>query len=356
MRPMRDAKNATKTNHMIISRPQISSPASVSRLMLHVGYALIPGTVAMVWVFGASVLIQIVLACLTAIITESFVLILRKRPVLNTLADGSALLTAVLLALAIPSIAPWWIIVLGTAFAILFGKQLYGGIGYNPFNPAMLGYVILLIAFPLEMTRWPAPLSLLDHSVDLQTSFEVIFNSGLGIDTVSGATPLDTIKTQLSAGMSVQETLIHSDYGQLFGRLAGVGWEYVSLGFLLGGLYLLLTGRISWQIPTGVLASITVLSSVFYLIDPEQFISPSLHLLGGATMLGAFFIATDPVSAATTPRGRLYYGIGIGILCFIIRTWGNYPEGMAFAVLLMNMAAPTIDHYTPTRVFGQGKN
>ncbi len=339
---------------MIINTPQVSSSASVSRLMLHVGYALVPGTLAYVWLFGVSVLIQILLACLTAVVTEAIVLVLRKRPVIKTLTDGSALLTAVLLALAIPSIAPWWVIVLGTFFAILFGKQIYGGIGYNPFNPAMLGYVMLLISFPLEMTRWPAAISLLEQVPTFQTSIDVIFNSGLGIDTISGATPLDSIKTQLRAGIDIPTTLISPQFGNLFGSLAGVGWEMVSLGFLLGGLYLLLTRRIAWQIPVAMLGAIAVLSSLFYLIDSNQYASPLLHLFGGATMLGAFFIATDPVSAATTPRGRIYYGIGIGVICYVIRTWGNYPEGLAFAVLLMNMAAPTIDHYTRPRVFGQG--
>lgn len=341
---------------MIINTPQVASSASVSRLMLHVGYALVPGTLAYVWLFGISVLIQILLACVTAVITESLVLLLRKRPVLNTLADGSALLTAVLLALAIPSIAPWWIIVLGTAFAILFGKQIYGGIGYNPFNPAMLGYVMLLISFPLEMTRWPAAISLLEQVPTFQTSFDVIFNAGLGIDTISGATPLDTIKTQLRAGMDIPTTLINPKFGELFGVFSGVGWEVVNLGFLIGGLYLLVTRRIAWQIPVAMLGAIAALSSLFYLVDANQYANPLIHLFGGASMLGAFFIATDPVSAATTPRGRIYYGIGIGVICFVIRSWGNYPEGLAFAVLLMNMAAPTIDHYTRPRVFGQGRS
>lgn len=341
---------------MIINTPQIASSVNVSRLMLHVGYALMPGILATVWLFGINVLIQILLACVTAVMTEALVLMLRKRPVLKTLADGSALLTAVLLALAIPSIAPWWIIVLGTAFAILFGKHIYGGIGYNPFNPAMLGYVMLLISFPLEMTRWPAAISLLEQVPTFQTSFDAIFNSGLSIDAISGATPLDTIKTQLRVDMDISSTFIDPNFTELFGRFAGAGWEIVSLGFLLGGLYLLVTRRIAWQIPVAMLGTIAVLSSVFYFIDSNQYISPLLHVFGGASILGAFFIATDPVSAATTPRGRIYYAIGIGVICFVIRTWGNYPEGLAFAVLLMNMATPTIDHYTRPRVFGQGRD
>jgi len=318
---------------MIRSTPQVPVTHSVSKLMLHVGYALIPGTAAYVWFFGIGVLVQIALACVTALVTESLVLGLRKRPLAPSLRDGSALVTAVLLALAIPSIAPWWVIVFGTAFAIVFGKQLYGGLGYNPFNPAMLGYVMLLISFPLEMTTWPA-----------------IQN---GLDAITAATPFDALKTQLGQGVNIPTAIANPEIGQLFGMLAGAGWEVVSLGFLLGGLYLLVTGRIAWQIPVAMLVTLTVLSTVFNLIDPTRYADPLLHLFGGATMLGAFFIATDPVSAATTPRGRLFYGAGIAVFTFVIRSWGGYPEGLAFAVLLMNMAAPTIDHYTRPLAFGE---
>jgi len=337
---------------MIRSTPQVPVTASVSRLMLHVGYALIPGTAAYVWLFGIGVLAQIALACITALVTESIVLWLRKRPVAQTLSDGSALLTAVLLALAIPSIAPWWIIVLGTTFAILFGKQLYGGLGYNPFNPAMLGYVMLLIAFPLEMTTWPAAHSLLDSAPGMQASLNAIFSAGVNVDAISAATPFDALKTQLGQGIDIPTTLAAPGTGSLFGHVAGIGWETVSIGFLLGGLYLLFTGRIAWQIPLAMLGTLAVLSTLFYLIDPAHYADPLLHLFGGASMLGAFFIATDPVSAATTSRGRLIYGAGIGVITFVIRSWGGYPEGLAFAVLLMNMAAPTIDHYTRPRAFG----
>jgi len=318
---------------MIRSTPQVPVTHSISKLMLHVGYALIPGVAAYVWFFGVSILAQIALACVTAIVSESIVLGLRKRPLAPSLLDGSALITAVLLALAIPSIAPWWVIVLGTAFAIIFGKQLFGGLGYNPFNPAMLGYVMLLISFPLEMTTWPA-----------------IQN---GLDSITAATPLDALKTQLGQGIDIPSAMANPEIGNLFGMVAGIGWEAVSVGFLLGGLYLLVTGRIAWQIPVSMLATLTVLSTLFYLIDPARYADPLLHLFGGATMLGAFFIATDPVSAATTPRGRLIYGAGIAAFSFIIRSWGGYPEGLAFAVLLMNMAAPTIDHYTRPRAFGE---
>ncbi|NNG14711.1 MAG: RnfABCDGE type electron transport complex subunit D, partial [Gammaproteobacteria bacterium] len=189
---------------MISSSPHQTSPANVSQLMLHVGYALVPGIATYIWLFGAGVLIHILLACATAVTAEALVLMLRKRPVASTLADSSAILTAVLLALAIPPLAPWWLSVLGAAFAIILGKQLYGGLGYNPFNPAMLGYAMLLISFPLEMTRWPAALSLLEQAPSLSDSISVIFASGVSVDAISAATPLDTLKTQIGQGMSIQ--------------------------------------------------------------------------------------------------------------------------------------------------------
>jgi len=337
---------------MIASSPHQISNASVGQIMRQVSYALLPATLAYVWLFGIGVLVHILLAVVAACVTEAVVMWLRKRSALNSLADGSAILTALLLALAIPSIAPWWITVLGSVFAILFGKQLYGGLGYNPFNPAMLGYAMLLISFPLEMTRWPAAFSLLTDAPSLSDSINAIFNHGVTVDAISAATPLDTLKTQLGRGIEISETIRSQEFGKIFGSMSGVGWEWINIGFLIGGLYLLITKRIAWQIPFAMLISIIILSSTFYLIDPQHFVSPWMHLLGGATMMGAFFIATDPVSACTSARGRLYYGAGIGIIIFVIRTWGGYPEGLAFAVLLMNMAAPTIDHYTQPRVFG----
>lgn len=337
---------------MIASSPHQVANVSVGQIMRQVCYALVPGILAYSWFFGPGILVHILLAITAACVTEALTMILRKRSVTAALADGSAILTALLLALAIPAIAPWWVTVLGSAFAIMFGKQLYGGLGYNPFNPAMLGYAMLLISFPLEMTRWPAAYPLLTDTPTLRDSISIIFSHGVTLDAISAATPLDTLKTQLGRGVELSSTLGNPEFSQLFGHFAGTGWEWVSLAFLLGGLYLLLTKRIAWQIPFSLLITLAILSSIFYWIDPEHYLPPWLHLLGGASMLGAFFIATDPVSACTSARGRLYYGAGIAIITFTIRTWGGYPEGLAFAVLIMNMAAPTIDHYTQPRVFG----
>jgi electron transport complex protein RnfD len=268
--------------------------------------------------------------------------------VLPVLQDGSALLTGVLLALALPPLAPWWIPVVGSLFAIVIAKQLYGGLGYNPFNPAMAGYVVLLISFPRELSLWPAT----GHVLGLLDSLQLVFAGNLPdtltLDAITMATPLDAVKTRL--GLSETLTEIHDT--AVFGSFAGAGWEWLNLWFLLGGLWLLQQKVIKWQIPAGMLAGLFLTALLFYAWNPDIYASPLFHLFSGAAMLGAFFIATDPVSASTTPRGRLYFGFGIGVLTYVIRTWGGYPDGVAFAVLLMNMAAPTIDYYTRPRVFG----
>ncbi len=333
------------------SSPHLAREASVRRMMVRVLLALIPGAAALTAFFGWGVLYNIVLAGVTALAAEALMLRLRRRPVGLFLGDASALLTGVLLALALPPLTPWWITVLGTAFALVFGKHLYGGLGYNPFNPAMVGYVVLLVSFPREMTRWPLPTGLLEGSMGALEALQVTLGAGLSearLDALTSATPLDQVKTQLAASLTLQE--IRS--GALWGRLAGAGWEWVNLAFLAGGLYLWRTGAIGWQIPAGVLGALGGLASFFWLLDPDLYPGAVFHLLSGGAMLGAFFIATDPVSAATTPRGRIIYGLGIGALIYVIRTWGGYPEGVAFGVLLMNLAAPLIDQLTRPRVYG----
>lgn len=333
------------------SSPHQHGPQALQALMLRVLFALLPGILIYAWLLSSGVLIQIALAMLTALLCEATIMKLRNRPVWPVISDGSALLTAVLLALALPPLAPWWVVVLGTAFAIIFGKQLFGGLGFNPFNPAMLGYAMLLIAFPLEMTTWHVSIS--GAASGLTDSIAAIFHTGTAIDAISGATPLDTLKTRLGLGETLPVIYANTDFNAVFGSLAGKGWEWVSVAFAAGGLWLLLRGDIAWQIPLALLASIGIFSGVFWLIDSTHYASPLLHLFGGASMLAAFFIATDPVSASTTPRGRLIYAAGIGIIVCVIRFWGGYPDGVAFAVLLMNMAVPTIDHFTRPRVFGE---
>jgi electron transport complex protein RnfD len=240
---------------------------------------------------------------------------------------------------------------------MVFGKHLYGGIGFNPFNPAMLGYVMLLISFPREMTTWAMPVELLPQSLSMTKTAELIFLSPSvsAVDAISAATPLDTLRTNINLGLSIESIRLSDEHHQIFGRFAGKGWEWINLFILAGGVWLMYLRVIRWQIPVALLGSLAIIASVFYFVDNTTHSSPLFHLFSGAAMLGAFFIATDPVSASTTPKGQLIYGGGIGLLTYIIRSWGGYPDAIAFAVLLMNMAAPTIDYYTQPRVFGAGK-
>ena len=308
---------------------------NTNQIMRQGSYALALGIGAQVYFFGLSVLIQIVLACITGLIVEAIFLRLRGSEIKPAIIDGSVVLTAVLLAISIPSIAPWWIIVLGVSFAVVFGKQIFGGLGNNPFNPAMLGYAFLLISYPVQMTQWPADYLSMDRAAD------VIFGLS-NLDGLTGATTLDHVKTQLTMSLSIQELEFNS-----------ISQLWINIGFLIGGIYLLLRRIIFWQIPVLLLLGIVVMSTVLFLVDSDQFASPLFHVVNGATMLAAFFIATDPVSASTTPLGRIIYGFLIGVLIVIIRVFGGYPDAVAFAVLLLNITVPLIDFYTQPKVLGR---
>ena len=338
------------------SSPHIIQQNSVQTLMYKVLLAMIPGTIAMIVFFGWGVLINIILASVVALTAEALMLWIRNRPIKPYLTDGSALLTAALLALALPQLAPWWLTVIGVSFAIIVGKHLYGGLGFNPFNPAMVGYVVVIISFPKEMTQWVPPLLESYTLLSFTETFRVIFTGELpltyGWDAITMATPLDTVKTQLGLELSISEIEKHKSYGPMFGSVGGFGWEWVNALFLASGLFLAIRGIIDWRIPAGLIAALLVLSNTFALYDYASFTPPTFHLFSGGIMLAAFFIATDPVTAATTTKGRWLYGAGIGVFIFIIRTWGAYPDGIAFAVLLMNMAAPLLDYYTMPRAFG----
>ncbi len=330
------------------SSPHFHADNSVTQVMLKVLVALVPGIALYVVFFGFGIIFNILLAVITALGCEAIMLKLRKRPVLPFLYDGSALVTAVLLAISIPSIAPWWIIFIGVAFAIVIAKHLYGGLGYNPFNPAMVGYAMLLISYPKEMTNWALTISNTNNYLGPWDSLLVFLKDKHGFDGISGATPLDYLKTQLNLDMTIAEAMQHSS----FGLLGGSGFEWISLAFLAGGIWLIKQKIINWHIPVSFLASLFIIALIFYFIDSDRYASPVFHIISGASILGAFFIATDPVSAATTVRGRIIYGAGIGVLIYVIRTWGGYPDAVAFAVLLMNMCAPTIDYYTKPKPYG----
>ena len=318
---------------------------SVSTVMADVCIALAPGLLCYAWLFGVGILIQCVLAVSFALLFEWAILRLRRREPALYLRDGSAVVTALLFAVSITPAAPWWISLGGIAFAIIIGKHVFGGIGYNVFNPAMAGYAFVLICFPVPMNTWP---QLSAHSID--TYLHSIFPAGgTAPDTLSGATPLDELKNRLE----LMEMVPEINTSPLFGYFGGAGWEWINFLFMLGGVYLLLRGAIKWQIPAAVLAGMLVVSSFFYLYDPDVYAAPLFHLFSGGTMLCAFFIATDPVTASTTRRGRLLYGALIGALVYLLRNWGAYPDGVAFAVLLANIFVPLIDLATRSRAPGE---
>ncbi|MFG0380514.1 RnfABCDGE type electron transport complex subunit D [Pseudomonas sp. zbq_18] len=331
--------------------PRITSPHArgankTQRVMLLVAAACAPGALALTWLFGVGTLVNLLWASLVAIACEAAILAVRKRPLAFFLKDGSALVTAVLLALALPPYAPWWLTAVAVGFAIVFGKQLYGGLGQNPFNPAMLGYVVVLISFPIPMTSWPAP-----HSVGIGEGIQQILGLAALPDGWSQATALDALKVNKS--LTIDELWSQNP---AFGQFGGNAVEWVNLAFLLGGLFLLHKKLIAWHAPAGMLGALFVMSLLFWNgSGSDSNGSPLFHLLTGATMLGAFFIVTDPVSGATSNLGRIIFGAGVGILVYVIRTWGGYPDGVAFAVLLMNLAAPTIDYYTRPRTYGHRK-
>jgi Na+-translocating ferredoxin:NAD+ oxidoreductase subunit D len=335
--------------------PYISDASSVSAIMFKVLLALVPGIAAYVWMFGGGVLVTIALATMTALTAEAAMLKIRKRPVQPFLLDYSAVVTAWLLALAIPPLAPWWLIVVGTLFAIVVSKQLYGGLGYNPFNPAMIGYAVLLISFPAIMTKWPAALQLAQSKLGFADQLHYIFSGilpqGVQIDAVTSATPLDYLKTQLT----LKHDVASIKDAPIFGALGGKGGEYVTIAYLLGGLYLWQQKIISWHLPTAFLAALALISGVFWMVNPAHFASPLFHLFSGASMLAAFFIITDPVSGPTTPKGKLWFAAGVALITYLVRVYGGYPDGVAFAVIFMNICVPLIDAHTQPRVFGHSK-
>ncbi|MEI5640718.1 MULTISPECIES: electron transport complex subunit RsxD [unclassified Pseudoalteromonas] len=344
------------------SSPHNHSHKSVSRLMLTVMAACIPGVLVQTYFFGIGVLVQLLLALITVSLSEALVLKLRGRAVWPSLSDGSAWLTGLLLAISIPPLAPWWVIVIGCFFAIAIVKQLYGGLGFNLFNPAMAGYVLLLISFPVQMTSWSPVQTLMLTEPSIIDQVALIFTEVTSqgesleawrtavVDGATAATPLDSVKTATAQGLTVSEAM----QGPSFSEYAGKGWQYVNLAFLLGGLYLLKNKIINWHIPVAFIATLAFASAIGYIVAPQSEPGMLFHLLSGGAMLGAFFIATDPVSASTTDRGRLIYGAAIGLIVYVIRQFGGYPDAVAFAVVMMNMAVPLIDHYTQPRTYGHG--
>jgi electron transport complex protein RnfD len=336
----------------MLNSPYVTHAPPVSLVMLKVLAALLPAITVYVYFYGIGIVVQLGLATLTAWLAEYVMLKARGYKVMPFLLDGSATVTAWLLALSFPPLAPWWLIIIACAFAIIIAKHLYGGIGNNLFNPAMVGYAMMIIAFPAYMSRYAAPGLISPHSLNMLEEVQYIFlgilPQNVSFDAIVCATPLNIIKTALLTKTDIRQVLDQP----LFGLLGGVGMEWVSLAYLVGGLLLLQQRLISWQIPAGFLLGIGSISGLLYLYDAAHYMSPWFHLLSGGTMLGAFFIATDPVTGPTTPVGRLIFAVLIGMLTYIIRVFGGFPDGVAFAVLIMNIAVPFIDQYTQPSVFG----
>ena len=313
--------------------------------------ALLPGFAVFAWHFGIGVLLNVAVASLTAVIGEALVLKLRCRP-LNSLADGTAVLTGALLGLCLPPLLPFWMVAIGAGFAVVFGKHLYGGSGNNVFNPAMVGFAMLIISFPLAMSNWPAPGSTNSGATNsgatdsgytvAASSFTTKLNTKAAqehYDGITAATPLDAYKFRIAS--------TNDEFFSVSGtqEINWQTWASINLAFLLGGLFLLYRKLIPWQIPASFLATLGVLSLVFYDGGSSASLgSPAFTLFTGASMLTAFFIATDPVTSPGHRVGLLVFGSGVGLIVFIIRSWGAYPEGVAFAILLMNATAPLIDH------------
>ncbi len=341
----------------IAHSPHAHAPVSLSRVMALVMLALTPATLFGFWLYGWPAVNLWLVSLLAALVGEAFVLRVQQRAIRPVLMDGSGILTAWLLVLSLPPWAPWWIAVLGSLFAVIISKQLYGGLGQNVFNPAMAARVMLLISFPVEMTTWiaPAPLSSL-HAPGWLDGLAVTFAS-VHLDGMASASLLGHVKTEFTRGIGLEQALsgYYAPLDALMGSRAGSLGETAGLFLLAGGLFLIFRRIITWHAPVAMLAGVVVPAMIFSAINPAHYAGPLYHLLSGGLMLGAFFIVTDPVTSPNTAAGQLVFGLGCGLLTWIIRTWGGYPEGVAFAVMLMNAATPLIDHYVKPRIYGRDR-
>lgn len=338
------------------SGPFTHAPTSVQKTMTTVLLALSPATVFNAYLFGWPAIFLFIVTVGSCLLVEAACLQIQGRSVSGGLSDGSAALTGWLLAMSLPPWAPWWTGLLGAIFAICLAKHVYGGLGQNVFNPAMVARVALLVSFPIQMTSFVAPKPLFSGTAPgFADSLAITFGHAFSLDTMSAASALGYVKTELSRGIPVSQSVTHAPglVDMLLGIHPGSMGETSVLLILVGGLFLLWRGVISWHTPVAVMGTLFVLGTVFHAVNPDRFIGGTYHLLSGATFLGAFFIATDYVTSPVSKQGQIVYGIGIGLMTWVIRTFAGYPEGMAFAVLLMNSLAPIIDHHVRPRVFGR---
>jgi len=326
-------------NKLVISpAPHAHSKDNTQRLMLDVIIALMPAYLMSVYFFGLGALTTAAVAVVSCVLLEYGIQrwLMKKK---STVTDLSAVLTGLLLAMNLPSSIPWWIVVIGAVVAIGVAKMSFGGLGYNLFNPALVGRVFLLISFPVQMTHWPPP-----------TGWAA------NVDAVSGATPLAIIREGLAKGESIQQIMsIHdmSYWHMLFGEMGGSAGEVSAMALLLGFAYLLFRRVIRPHIPLAIFAGILVLGGILWLADPKHYVDPLFHLLTGGVLLGAIYMATDYVTSPMNPRGMIIYGVGIGLITVLIREFGAYPEGISFAILMMNALVPLLNKYIKPKRYGE---
>lgn len=347
-----------------VSAPYAHGTNTVQKTMFTVVLALVPATAFNLYLFGLPGILLFAVTIASCLAVEAGCLMLAGSRIKPVLADGSALLTGWLLAMTLPPWAPWWTGVMGAVFAIALAKHTFGGIGQNLFNPAMVARVALLVSFPVVMTAWVLPQPLLSaNSPGIGQSVAITFG-GQVPDSVSAASALGYVKTELSRGVPVSESLKaysrDSDLTHIpdmldlaWGYKAGSLGETSAVLILLGGIFLLYKRIISWHIPVAVLGSLFAMGAIFNAVDSARFAPGLFHVLSGASVLGAFFIATDYVTSPVSKKGQIIFGVGVGLLTWIIRNFAGYPEGMAFAVLLMNSLTPIIDQYTRPRAYGR---
>ncbi len=314
--------------------PHVHTNDSTQKIMYRVVYAMLPVLVWSVFVFGLDALRVTLIAVVATLAFEYLIqkYLIKIKP---TITDGSALITGILLSFNVPSNLPWWIIIIGALAAVGIGKLSFGGLGANIFNPALVGRVFLLISFPVQMTSWPV-------------------NTQSGVDAVTTATPLGVIKESILNSVPISDIVgnLPSMVDMLIGNIGGSLGEISAVLLIIGGLYMLWKKVITWHIPVAIIGTVAVIASIFWLINPEVYINPVYHLLTGGLMLGAIFMATDMVTSPMTPKGQIIFGVGIGVITISIRMFGAYPEGISFAILIMNAFTPLINNYVKPKRFG----
>ncbi len=320
---------------LLTSSPHVHCGESIPIVMYNVIIALMPATLVGFYVFGFPAIKVVLLSCIFSVAAEYIWQKLLKQKI--TAFDGSALVTGLLLGLNLPASSPWWVALVGSFVAIIIGKQVFGGLGHNTFNPALVARVFLLISFPVEMTKWMKP---------------VLSGSFWHPDIVTEATPLGLIKEEVMLHGKILHTKAYSIFDLLVGNTGGCIGEVSALALIAGGIYLIYRGYVRWQIPVFFIATVFIITAIMWLIKPSIYINPFYHIFSGGLMLGAFFMATDMVTSPITEKGMIIFGVGCGLLTAVIRLWGGYPEGVSFAILLMNSVTPLIDKYIKPKKFG----